>query len=188
MNLEVNITSVKLETESLILRPFEKADLHDFNEYAKVPGVGEMAGWVHHQSMEESEQILDLFINEKKTFAIVDKSTGKVIGSFGIETYNEELVDSKYQNLKCREIGYVLSKDFWGRGYMPQACYAVLQYCFETLQLDAVFCGYFKRNVQSKRVTEKLGFHYLLDHSISTRYGTEEESILTVMHKEEWFK
>lgn len=188
MNPAIDISGVKLETEQLILRPFEKDDLEDFNEYAKVPGVGEMAGWVHHQSLEESEKILNLFINGKSTFAIVEKESHKVIGSFGIDEYDEELVTGKYKDLKCREIGYVLSKDFWGRAYMPQAGYAVLQYCFEQLQLDAVFCGYFKRNNQSRRVNEKLGFKYLFDYSSNTRYGSNEDSVLTVFYKEDWFK
>ena len=146
MNLNIDITEIILETEHLILRPFEKNDLNDFNEYARVPGVGEMAGWIHHQSIEESGKILEMFIYGKNTFAILDKISGKVIGSFGIEKYDEKLVGEEFKNLKCIEIGYVLSKDFWGRGYMTEAGLAVLKYCYEVLSLDAVFCGYFKRN------------------------------------------
>lgn len=186
MNPEIDITGITLKTESLILRPFEKKDLKDFNEYAKVPGVGEMAGWAHHQSIEESEYVLDIFITGKKTFAIIEKASGKVIGSLGVERYDEKLVGDEYKNLRCREIGYVLNKDYWGRGYMPEAGHAVLEYCFETLELDAVFCGYFKRNTQSKRVNEKLGFSYLLEHTYTTRYGTDEDTVLTVMLKNEW--
>ncbi|MDY3005660.1 GNAT family N-acetyltransferase [Anaerococcus porci] len=182
MNPDINITGIRLETNSLILRPFKKDDLKDFNEYAKIPGVGEMAGRTHHESIEESSKILDMFINGKKTFAIIKKETGKVIGSFGIEKYKEELVGEKYKNLKCREIGYVLSKNFWGKGYMTEAGHAILEYCFDTLELDAVFCGYFKKNTQSKRVSEKLGFNYLLEHFFYTKYGTKEQAILTVIH------
>lgn len=186
MNQDIDITGVRLETNSLILRPFEKKDLNDFYQYAKVPGVGEMAGWIHHKSIEESEKILDMFMSDKKTFAIQDKVSGKVIGSFGIEKYNERLVGQEFKNLKCREIGYFLSKDFWGKGYIAEAGLAVLKYCFEDIGLDAVFCGFFKKNNQSKRVNEKLGFSYLLEYTFTTRYETEEEAILTVMLKNEW--
>lgn len=186
MNIDIDITGIILETKNLILRPFEKNDLYDFNEYAKVYGVGEMAGWRHHKSIEESEKILDIFINGKKTFAIIDKLSGKVIGSFGIEKYNEKLALEEFKNLKCREIGYVLSKDFWGHGYMTEAGFAVLKYCFETLNLDAIFCGYFKRNLKSKRVNEKLGFKYLLDCIFTTTYETKEESVLTVLYKSDY--
>ena len=40
MKYIVDISSVKLETERLILRPFEVKDLEDFFEYASVEGVG----------------------------------------------------------------------------------------------------------------------------------------------------
>ena len=36
------------------------------------------------------------------------------------------------------------------------------------------------------RVTEKLGFKYLLDHITTTRYETEEDAILTVLYRSEW--
>ncbi len=58
-----------------------------------------------------------------------------------------------------------------------------MSYCFEDLELDAVFCGYFKRNSQSKRVNEKVGFKYVRDTILETRYNTLEDSVLTVIHK-----
>jgi len=186
MNVPIDITGVQLETENIILRPFKETDLYDLNEYAKVPGVGEMAGWAHHKSMEESKEVLDMFMNGKKTFAVVYKESGKVIGSIGIERYNEDYAGEKYKPLKCREIGYVLSRDYWGRGIMPEAASKVISYCFDVLLLDAVFCGYFKRNNQSKRVNEKLGFKYVCDREYTTRYGTQEVSVFTVIHKEDW--
>lgn len=188
MNADIDITGARLETEDLILRPFEERDLEDLYEYARVPGVGEMAGWRHHKSMEESKEVLELFIKEKKTLAVVEKGSGKVIGSIGIERYNEDCAGEKYKPLRCREIGYALSKDYWGKGLMPQAVERVLSYCFETLGLDAVFCGYFKRNHQSRRVNEKLGFQYVCDREFTTRYGTQEDGVFTVMRKEDWVR
>ena len=43
MNADFKISETVIETERLILRTFRQADLHDFNEYTSVPGVGEMA-------------------------------------------------------------------------------------------------------------------------------------------------
>ena len=85
MNAKIDTSHVQLETKRLLLRPWQMTDLKDFNEYASQPGVGEMAGWSTHQSMEESKHILQMFIQEKKTFAIELKSNHKVIGSIGIE-------------------------------------------------------------------------------------------------------
>ena len=62
----VDVSNVCLETERLILRPWRESDLQDFYEYASVDGVGQMAGWAPHKSIEESAAILKLFIEEKK--------------------------------------------------------------------------------------------------------------------------
>ena len=70
MNKEIDISNVTLKTQRLLLRPWKMTDLDDFYEYASVDGVGEMAGWLPHKNKEESRQILEIFINEKKSFAI----------------------------------------------------------------------------------------------------------------------
>lgn len=46
MNVNTDISNVTLETKRLILRPFQIYDLDDFYEYAKVDGMGQMAGWL----------------------------------------------------------------------------------------------------------------------------------------------
>lgn len=86
MNTYIDITGVVLTTKRLILREWKEDDLDDFYEYASVPGVGEMAGWHFHETKGKTKEILDIFINGKKTFAIVYNN--KVIGSLGIEEYN----------------------------------------------------------------------------------------------------
>ena len=52
---------------------------------------------------------------------------GKVIGSLGIKKYHEERYP-EFEEKKCREISYVLSKDYWGRGLMPEAVREVIRY------------------------------------------------------------
>lgn len=79
MNASVDVTKVVLETDRLIIRPWNKADLEDFYEYAKVDGVGQMAGWNPHTSIEESEKILSMFIEGKNEFALELKENHKVI-------------------------------------------------------------------------------------------------------------
>ena len=101
MNVRIDISNVILKTDRLILRPWTIEDLDDFYEYAKVDGVGQMAGWYPHKNKEETLMILNMFIDEKKTFAIVYDD--KVIGSLGIEEYDEKELP-EYQNKKGREI------------------------------------------------------------------------------------
>lgn len=66
-----------------------------------------------------------MFIGHKKTFAL--EYQGKVIGSLGIEQYNEDHFP-EFADKKCREIGYVLSKEYWGQGLMPEAVKEVIRY------------------------------------------------------------
>ncbi|MGN0350569.1 MAG: GNAT family N-acetyltransferase, partial [Roseburia sp.] len=121
-----------------------------------------MAGWKPHENLEESREILSMFIEEKKTFAIVWKENHKVIGSVGIEECNEKFFP-ELQEKKCREIGYVLSKDYWGRGITPEAVKAVIRYCFKEAGCEELTCCHFDTNMQSKRVIEKCGFRYIKD-------------------------
>lgn len=173
MNAPIDLSGVRLETKRLVLRPFCEADLEDFYRYASAPGVGECAGWPHHQNIETSQKILSLFIAEKKTFALVKKEDGHVIGSLGIECTAMPLPE-KYDHLLGRELGYVLSKDEWGQGYMSEAVAAVIHYCFDTLELDFLTCGHFVWNLRSEKVMVKAGFLPLGERDYETRMGTHE--------------
>lgn len=168
----VDVTSIRIETDRLILRPWREDDLADLYEYASIPGVGEMAGWCHHKSIEETEAILNMFIRDKKTLSIMYKENRKVIGSLGLEEFEPK--DPCGEEMQGREIGYVLSKEYWGKGLMPEAVEAVMDYCFRVLNFDYVTCSHFKRNGQSRRVIEKTGFQFLEESFFDTRYGTRE--------------
>lgn len=183
MNIPIDITQVTLKTDRLVLRPWKLSDIDDFYEYASVDGVGQMAGWTPHKNIEESRAILEKFISGKKVFAL--EHEGKVIGSLGIERYNEDKFP-EFAELKCREIGYVLSKDYWGRGLMPEAVGEVIRYLFENLGLDAIFCGHFLKNAQSARVQEKCGFKYYSTIDYQTRMGTVEETEVNILYRKDW--
>ena len=181
MNAQINISNVILETDRLILRAWEITDLDDFFEYASVEGVGEKAGWEHHKSKDKSLEILKMFIEEKKVFAIVLKENQKVIGSIGIEELSEEL-DKDLDNLLGRELGYVLNKDYWNKGIMKEAVSKVVDYCFNTLKLNFLMASYFNYNIASKRVLENLNFKFYKDIIIETRYNNiKEKSTLMLL-------
>lgn len=182
MNTPIDISNVTLKTDRLILRPWQQTDLDDLYEYARVDGVGQMAGWLPHQSMETSQTILNSFVDQKKTFAL--EFCGKVIGSLGIENY-KEANHPELDNLQGREIGYVLSKDYWGQGLMPEAVKAVIRYLFEEVKLDFVMCAHFQWNHQSARVIEKCGFQYLSTCEHETRYETVETTREYILYNSE---
>ena len=180
MNIEIDVSKVILRTNRLILRPWTMDDLDEFYEYASTDGVGQMAGWIPHENKETSLAVLQRFIAEKKTFAL--EFDGKVIGSLGIEEYDEgELPE--FQSKRGRELGFVLSKDYWGRGLMPEAVKAATKYLFDDLDLDFIVCGHFVDNVRSMRVQEKCGFkHYKLIKTI-TEYGAVKDCWLSILER-----
>lgn len=181
MNAKIDISNVIIKTDRLTLRAFKECDLNDFFEYAKVDGVGQMAGWLPHKNKEESLMILKRFIEQKKTFAIVLNKNNKVIGSLGIEEYGMEEKLSEFFCYQGREIGFVLSKNYWGNGLMAEAVNAVIDYLFNKLNLDFLTCGYFNFNTQSKRVQEKCGFKPYRKLLMETKFNTKESGTLNLL-------
>lgn len=160
MDVPVDISRVCLETPRLCLRPWRWEDLADFYAYASVPGVGEQAGWPHHETLEDSRKILGSFMEEKDVFALEEKETGRVIGSLGLHEAEWANEMEKYAPLRMKEVGYVLAQSHWGRGLMPEAVRRVIDWCFDEVGLDALTVGHFMGNSQSRRVIEKCGFAF----------------------------
>lgn len=180
MNPQIDVSDVVIRTDRLVLRPFKPDDLQDLYRYASVDGVGQMAGWLPHRNLEESSRVLDWFIQGKKTFAI--EYRGEVIGSIGIEAYNESELP-ELQSQKGREIGYVLSKAYWGQGLMPEAVRGVIRWLFEEEKLDFLVCGHFVENLQSWRVQEKCGFVHYKRTPYTTQYGETKDHWISLLQR-----
>jgi len=144
-----------METERLILQDWSEGDADDLYEYAKNPNVGPHGGWKPHESREESLEIIKtLFLGKYDCWAIVYKENGKVIGTIGFEP------DGKRPDIACKELGYAMSEEYWGRGLMTEAAKAVIRYGFEDLKLDMISVYRNPANARSGRVIEKCGFTY----------------------------
>jgi RimJ/RimL family protein N-acetyltransferase len=151
----INMNRKTLETDRLLLRRFDHNDLYDFYEMAKVPEVGTNAGWKPHESLQESCYILDIFAQSREIYAVVYKENNKVIGSLGI---HPDTMRPKVLNVK--NIGYVLNKDYWGKGIMTEAVKEVMRYLFEEMGMELLSVAHFVDNSRSGRVIEKCGFKY----------------------------
>jgi len=184
MDIAIDITNTVLETERLILRPWLETDADDMYEYASVPGVGEMAGWKHHENKEETTRIIKSFIASKEVLAIVYKENNKVIGSIGLHQ-SWANADERYKELKQKEIGYVLAKDYWGRGLVPEAVKRLIAYCFDDCGMEALTVCHFSFNQQSRRVIEKCGFTFVeRKETYLEQLGVTYESLQYILLKE----
>lgn len=146
------VTLPMLSTERLVLRAFAPNDAVDVYAYAQSPKVGPMAGFAPHQSLEDSRQMVEKFIENGEVWAIVEKSTGHVIGSISLHR------DGKRALENARRMGYVLGEAYWGQGYATEACREVLRYAFEEMDCPVMSLDHFPTNQKSRRVIKKLGF------------------------------
>jgi len=147
-----------LETERLLLRSWTLNDADDLYDYARHPEVGLRCGWPPHESPKISRSVIaDFFIpaNDEHSFAIEEKTSGKVIGSIAIKIVKEVFLDLPIPRY---EIGYALHPDYWGQGLAGEASRRILTFLFDEYNAEAVYIGHFEENNQSRRVIEKLGF------------------------------
>ena len=152
---------VIMETRRLILRPWKKnkADAKALYRYAKDARVGPAAGWPVHKDVAESLQIIRDVLSTPGIYALVLKETREPVGAAGV-TYGS--TGRKYLKEHEAEIGYWIGVPYWGQGLVPEAVRRLLAMCFEELDMETVWCGYYDDNVKSRRVQEKCGFVY--DH------------------------
>ena len=172
-----------LETERILLRPWEESDAEECFKYSKDPLVGPVCGWPVHKDVEQSRQVIKDILSGPETYAIVWKETGLPIGSIGLH-FDSDLAK---EDDEC-ELGYWLGVPYWGRGIVPEAAREMLRHAFEDLGLARVWCGCFEGNEKSKRVQEKLGFRYqrtLEDVSVP-QLGEIRREYISRITKEEW--
>lgn len=184
MDIKVDFTDLVIKTDRLVLRAFNDNDLEHLYSYAKTPGLGEMAGWPHHRSIEDSKEVLERFKKNKDVLAI--EKEGKVIGSIGLHPVDSEFY-KEFEDKKGKEIGFVLSEDFHRQKIMTEAVKALMKYAFEDLGLDYISAGYFRGNFKSRWFQQKLGFSYYGSHVVKVAMGNFEPTHQTIFTKEDYF-
>lgn len=173
-----------LETERLLLRPWEDADAAALYQYAQDPRVGPIAGWPPHTSVEDSLEIIHTVLAAPETYAVVRKETGQPVGSVGIMFAAN---GSAPMDEGEAEVGYWIGVPYWGQGLIPEAVQALLNRCFTVLECKAVWCGYYDGNQKSKRVQEKCGFVYHhTTHDLPTPMGDRRTEHFTYLPRARW--
>ena len=170
-----------LETARTILRPFTEADAEDVYAYAQDPRVGPIAGWKPHESVEESREIIRTVFAAPHVFAVVDRETGRVIGSAGFVRHGKA-----QDGEKSLATGYALSPAYWGRGIMPEVVAELLRHGFVDIGLSEIWCTHYEENHRSRRVIEKNGFSYAFTEKISDEFFSDRPTCFYFMTREMW--
>ena len=173
---------VELKTERLLLRPFRLEDVDDVYAYAKDPEWERYLGLPLPQpyTRRDAEAYIAGRVladwSTVPTFAIVLDST--VIGGIRLR------ITAAHQR---GELGYALSRVHWGKGLMPKAAKAVMEYGFVEHGLAKICAIAHLRNVRSYRVMEKLGMtrEGVLRSHIAKRGERRDEVIYGIL-REEW--
>ena len=146
----------KLVTDRLVLRRFSINDAEEmFSSWANDSEVTRYMTWNPHKNVEETKYIINLWLKEyedPKTvrYAITLKDSGTLIGSIDVVHIDEQ---------GRPEIGYCLSRKYWNKGYMTEACNKMIELLFG-LGYKEILIEADVRNIGSNRVIEKCGFIY----------------------------
>lgn len=144
-----------METDRIILRPWQESDAAALYKYASDPEVGPRAGWAPHKSLEESLDIIRTVFNNDTTWAIVLKETGEAIGAMGYGP-------SCDCNLPAREgeptVGYWVARPYWNKGICTEALGLMIRGIKEDTEITSLISGHFIDNPASGKVMEKCGF------------------------------
>lgn len=146
------------EASRILLRPWLESDAADLFLYAQDLRVGPVAGWPPHTSVEDSLNIIRTIFAKPEIYAICLKKDQKPIGCVGLMFGKDSSLFELDE--KEAEVGYWIGVPFWGKGLVSEAVQCLMQYAFDTLELEKLWGGYYYGNDQSKRVLEKCGFKY----------------------------
>lgn len=150
----------ELETRRLKLRKITAADTRTiFDTWASDPQVTEYLTWNPHESVEITEKIVASWLEDYEKedclrWGIQRKWDKKLIGMIDIVGYHHG----------APVIGYCSGKKYWNRGYMTEACRAVVEELF-ALGFGTVVIEAMKDNIASSRVIEKVGFTKVLEYT-----------------------
>ena len=136
-----------LETERIIIRSLKETDVNDVFEYLSDETVME-----YIEPIMTHEKVVSFIhnagIKNKLVFAVVLKNVNKVIG---------HLIFHKYTNKKIYEIGWIINKNYWNKGYAMEVSKKMIEYGFEELKIKKMIGETEEKNIKSIKTLERIG-------------------------------
>ena len=142
-----------LETERLVLRPFEEGDLDAMCAVYRDPEFVHHPGGGRQRSREDLAERLTRVLTHWELhgfglFALVDREKRDFLGHCGV-AYLHGMDDA--------ELSFALALHAWGRGLATEAVRQVLRHAFEVVGLPRVVGVALAANVASQRVMTRAG-------------------------------
>lgn len=164
-----------LGTRRLRLRDFESDDVEGVHQYAADPEVCRYMEWGPNTLAQTQAFVRDEIAatgsSDRDSFTWAITLNGAVVGACSVT------VTSRAH--RRGEMGYVLARAHWGRGYASEAAAAVLDFARGELGLERVEATCRTENIASQRVLMKIGMQpegVLRSHVVIR--GKREDSLL----------
>ena len=147
-----------MQTPRLILRSWMDSDRLPFAEMSEDAGVMEYLRPL--ATRDASDAWIDFQINHQSShgfclWAVKSRSSGIFMGAVGLLR-----IGFVARFTPAVEVGWRLTRQFWGQGFAVEAARASLQFGFEQIRLTEVVAHASIRNVRSRRVMAKLGMSH----------------------------
>lgn len=153
--MRVPLPPPSLHTARLRLRAFEDADVDDLfalQSNAHILRYWDSPPWTERSRAEKFIASCRRMEQEGTgaRLAVDRVSDGAFIGWCTLSSWNPDF--------RSASLGYCYDHAAWGQGYATEAARALLDWAFDTLDLNRVQAEADTRNTASARVLEKLGF------------------------------
>lgn len=155
-----------LETERLLLRPFEMSDADELFEMDKNPNVHDYLWQKPVEHIDEVYAYIEMVQKQYQEngigrFSTILKETNELIGWTGIKFVNDHIENG---NTNFYDYGYRLNPKFWGKGYATEASTAWLDYGFNQMSIQEMNAYTHAENSASNRVLEKIGMTFMQNY------------------------
>lgn len=154
-----NCGTQRIETDRLILRRYKIEDADAmYKNWASDSEVTKFLTWQPHSSVDVSRSIIEDWLKEYSDekyyhWAIVFRDNGnEPIGDISVVQMNEDI--------SMVHIGYCLGRAWWRRGIMSEALKAVMDFMFDTVEVNRVESRHDPMNSNSGKVMQKCGMKY----------------------------
>ena len=174
-----------LQTNRLVLRPFQLADAEDMLKYwisypmAQARYMSDLC-----TTKEGAEQLLNNWIAAyaDPTFykwAVIERQSNRCIGQIALWGFDEP-------HSAC-DVYYCVGEAFQGKGYMTEAFRPVLGYAFTALHVELFRVCTRSSNVASQKVIRNCNFrHVKTDENALYENGVQVDRYFYELTKDEW--